>query len=196
MWGGWIMSKRNKESKTREKIGLLRCYQNVFFMLGIAVRHTPVYFVNFCLFQIYCAAQVFFLTLDAFGIVFILASLAVMALAQSYIGRIQFARDAKLKPIERKRSYFNRIFYLNDYAKEIRLNPVAEQLKEEFSETNRLVYPIVKKYGKKNALAGFLGDFGSNDILINTVSWKMFPLRMEMIRIRSMTLSFCCGFMI
>ena len=288
MWEVWTMSKENKESKTREKIGLLRCYQNIFFMLGIVVRHTPVYFVNFCLFQIYCAAQVFFeftytlkvlldlitkgaeyktaveylllmlalvliklvwaawienvttpraqeilhkklrmqlyqkaveldleqydnpeyynefvwsineaagrmdailqdfgktlgqitrilangvffLTLDAFGIVFILASLGVTALTQSYIGRVQFARDAKLKPLERKRSYFNRIFYLNDYAKEIRLNPVAEQLKEEFSETNRLVYPIVKKYGKKNALAGFLGDFGSNDILINTV---------------------------
>lgn len=282
------MSKRNKESKTREKIGLLRCYQNIFFMLGIVVRHTPGYFVNFCLFQIYCAAQVFFeftytlkvlldfitegaeyktaveylllmlalvliklvwaawienvttpraqeilhrklrmelyqkaveldleqydnpeyynefvwsineaagrmdailqdfgkalgqitrilangvffLTLDAFGIVFILASLAVIALTQSYIGRVQFARDARLKPIERKRSYFNRIFYLNDYAKEIRLNPVAEQLKEEFSETNGRVYPIVREYGKKNALAGFLGDFGSNDILINTL---------------------------
>ncbi|MDE5596814.1 MAG: ABC transporter ATP-binding protein/permease, partial [Lachnospiraceae bacterium] len=284
----WTMSKGNKELKNREKIGLLRCYQNIFFMLGIVVRHTPVYFVNFCLFQIYCAAQVFFeftytlkvlldlitkgaeyrtaveylllmlalvliklvwaawienvttpraqeilhrklrmklyqkaveldleqydnpeyynefvwsineaagrmdailqdfgktlgqitrilangvffLTLDAFGIVFILASLGVTALTQSYIGRVQFARDAKLKPLERKRSYFNRIFYLNDYAKELRLNPVAEQLKEEFSETNSRVYPIVSKYGKRNALAGFLGDFGANDILINTV---------------------------
>jgi ATP-binding cassette subfamily B protein len=77
--------------------------------------------------------------------------------------------DAELKPIERKRSYFNRIFYLNDYAKEIRLNPVADQLKNEFSETNGKVYPIVDKYGKKNALAGFVEDYVSNDILINTV---------------------------
>lgn len=282
------MGKGNKESKNRKKIGLLRCYQNIFFMLGIVVRHMPVYFVNFCLFQIYCAAQVFFeftytlkvlldfitngaeyktavgyllimlamvlvklvwaawienvatprakeilhrklrmelyqkaveldleqydnpeyynefvwsineaaermdailqdfgrtlgqitrilangvffLTLDAFGIVFIVASLGVMALTQSYIGRVQFERDAKLKPLERKRSYFNRIFYLNDYAKEIRLNPVAQQLKEEFSETNSQIYPIVEKYGKRNALAGFLGDFGANDILISTI---------------------------
>lgn len=100
------------------------------------------------------ANGVLFLTLDAFGIVFILASLVVTALIRSYIGRIQFAGDARLKPLERKRSYFNRIFYLNDYAKEIRLNPVAEQLKEEFSKTNEQVYPIVKKYGRKNAVIG------------------------------------------
>lgn len=285
------MSSRKKDGKIGkniEKTGLLRCYRNIFFMLGIVIRHTPLYFVNFCLFQIYCALQVFFeftytlkvlldliargaafekavkymllmfalvliklvwaawienvttpraqeilhkklrmqlywkaveldleqydnpeyynefvwsineaagrmdqilqdfgktlgqvtgilangvlfLTLDAFGIVFILASLVVTALTRSCIGRIQFARDARLKPLERKRSYFNRIFYLNDYAKEIRLNPVAEQLKEEFSKTNEQVYPVVKKYGRKNAVIGLLGDLGANDILINTV---------------------------
>lgn len=285
------MSSQKKDGKTgqnRERTGLLRCYQNIFFMLGIVIHHTPIYFANFCLFQIYCALQVFFeftytlkvlldfiaqgaafekavnymllmltlvliklvwaawienvttpraqeilhkklrmqlyqkaveldleqydnpeyynefvwsineaagrmdlilqdfgktlgqitsilangvlfLTLDAFGIVFILASLAVTALTRSYIGRIQFERDTRLKPLERKRSYFNRIFYLSDYAKEIRLNPVAEQLKEEFSKTNEQVYPIVKKYGRKNAVIGLFGNLGANDILINTV---------------------------
>lgn len=111
----------------------------------------------------------FFVTLDAFGLVFILMSLAVTLVMKSYSARVQFARDAELKPIERKRNYFNRIFYLNDYAKEIRLNPVADRLKAEFSETNNKVYPIVNKYGKKNVLAEFVGDFCANDILINTV---------------------------
>ena len=111
----------------------------------------------------------FFVALDAFGLVFILMSLAVTLVMKSYSARVEFARDAQLKPIERKRSYFNRIFYLNDYAKEIRLNPVADRLKEEFSETNGKVYPVVKKYGKKNILAEFIGDYCSNDILMNTV---------------------------
>ena len=111
---------------------------------------------------------VFFITLDAFGIIFVLLSLIVTLVANSYIGRLQFARDTELKPVERKRNYFNRIFYLNDYAKELRLNPVADRLKQEFSETNKKVYPIVDKYGKKGVVAGFIGDFVSNDILINT----------------------------
>lgn len=279
---------QSKRQNSRKSIGLKRCYQNIFYMLGVVWRYTPGYFINMCLFQVYCAAQVFleftytlkvllefitegaeykdavaylllmfalvivklvwaawmenvtqpkaqeilhkklrmelyekaveidleqydnpeyynefvwsineaskrmdlilqdfgnflnqatrmivngifFVTLDAFGIVFILISLAVTLVMKSYSGRVQFARDAELKPIERKRSYFNRIFYLNDYAKEIRLNPVADRLKKEFSETNGKVYPIVNKYGKKNAIAGFVGDYFSNDILINTV---------------------------
>lgn len=279
---------QNKRQSSPKSIGLKRCYQNVFYMLGVVLRDTPGYFINLCLFQVYCAAQVFleftytlkvllelitegaeykdavgylllmfalvviklvwaawmenvttpkvqeilhknlrmklyekaveldleqydnpeyynefvwsineaakrmdlilqdfgnflnqatrilvngifFVTLDAFGLVFILISLAVTLVTKSYSGRVQFARDAELKPIERKRSYFNRIFYLNDYAKEIRLNPVAAQLKNEFSETNSKVYPIVNKYGKKNVWAGFIGDYFSNDILINTV---------------------------
>ncbi len=279
---------QNKRKSSQKSIGLKRCYQNIFYMLGVVLRYTPGYFVNMCLFQVYCAVQVFFefiytlkvllefitegaeykdavvylllmfalviiklvwaawmenvttpkaqeilhkkllmelyekaveldleqydnpeyynefvwsineaakrmdlilqdfgnflnqvtrmvvngiffVTLDAFGIVFILISLSVTLVMKSYSGRVQFAQDAELKPIERKRSYFNRIFYLNDYAKEIRLNPVADQLKNEFSETNSKVYPIVNKYGKKNALAGFIGDYFSNDILINTV---------------------------
>lgn len=278
----------NKKQNSRNSIGLKRCYRNIFYMLGVVWRYTPGYFVNMCLFQVYCAVQVFleftytlkvllelitegaeykdavaylllmfalviiklvwaawmenvttpkaqeilhkklrmqlyekaveidlerydnpeyynefvwsineaskrmdlilkdfgsflnqatrivvngifFVALDAFGIIFILISLAVTLVMKSYSGRVQFARDAELKPIERKRSYFNRIFYLNDYAKEIRLNPVADQLKKEFSETNSKVYPIVNKYGKKNAIAGFIGDYFSNDILINTV---------------------------
>lgn len=279
---------RSRRQNSQKSIGIKRCYQNIFYMLGIVIRHTPGYFVNLCLFQVYCAVQVFFeftytlkvvldfisegaeyrdavayllvmlalvliklvwaawlenvttpraqeilhkklrmvlyqkaveldleqyddpgyynefvwsineaanrmdlilqdfgsflnqaarilangvffVTLDTFGIVFIVISLGVTLAANSYIGRIQFARDAELKPIERKRSYFNRIFYLNDYAKEIRLNPVAEQLKQEFSETNGKVYPVVDKYGKKNAMAGLIGDFCSNDILMNTM---------------------------
>lgn len=278
----------SKRQNSQKSIGLKRCYQNIFYMLGVVLRYTPGYFINMCLFQVYCAVQVFleftytlkvllefitegaeykdavgylllmfalviikliwaawmenvttpkaqeilhkklrmelyqkaveldleqydnpeyynefvwsineaakrmdlilqdfgsfinqatrilvngifFVTLDAFGIVFILVSLAVTLVMKSYSGRVQFAMDAELKPIERKRSYFNRIFYLNDYAKEIRLNPVADQLKNEFSQTNGKVYPIVDKYGKKNALAGFVEDYVSNDILINTV---------------------------
>lgn len=49
------------------------------------------------------------------------------------------------------------------------LDPVAEQLKQEFSETNRKVYPVVERYGKKNVVAGLVGDFFSNDILMNTM---------------------------
>ncbi len=284
-----MQKKYEKKQKLQaEKIGLGQCCRNVCFMLGKAARYLPGYVIIFCLFQIYCAVQVFleftytvktlldfitegasyqqavaylllmfalvliklvwaawmenvatpraqeilhrnlrmelyqkaagldlesyddpkyynefvwsvneaanrmdlilkdvgfllnkaayilvsgafFIALDAFSILFIFLSLIITLLTNSYMGRVQYMRDTELKPVERKRSYFSRIFYLNDYAKEIRLNPVACRLKKEFSETNKEIYPIVDRYGKKNAAADFIGDYFANDILINTV---------------------------
>ena len=112
---------------------------------------------------------IFFLTFDAFGILFVLLGLLMNTIANSRIGRLQFAMDSELKPVERKRSYFNRVFYLSDYAKELRLNPLADRLKEEFSEANSQVYPIVDKYGRKQMFISFLGDFLPNDLLSNIV---------------------------
>lgn len=109
---------------------------------------------------------IFFLTFDKIGILFVVASLLLSVWSNA--GRIKwkYACDTELKPIERKRSYFNRIFYLNDYAKEIRLNPVAGRLKEEFSETNAKVYPIVKKYGKKTVALACIEDLVSDNLLM------------------------------
>jgi len=112
---------------------------------------------------------IFFLTLDAFGILFVLLGLCINMAANSRIGRLQFSRDTELKPIERKRSYFNRVFYLSDYAKELRLNPVADRLKEEFSNANSQVYPIVANYGRKQMFISFLGDVLPNGLLSNIV---------------------------
>lgn len=115
------------------------------------------------------ANGIFFLTFDAFGLLFVLLSLLINTAANSRIGRLQFAMDGELKPVERKRSYFNRVFYLSDYAKELRLNPLGDRLKEEFSEANGQVYPIIRKYGGRQMLVSFLGDFVPNDILSNIV---------------------------
>lgn len=115
------------------------------------------------------ANGVFFLAFDMLGIAFVLVSLVINVAGRSVVGKLNFARDAELKPIERKRSYFNRIFYLNDYAKEIRLNPVEGMLKEEFNETNEKVYPVINKYGKKQFFANFVSSYIANDVLITVV---------------------------
>lgn len=51
---------RNKKQRSPKGIGLKRCYQNIFYMLGIVLRYAPGYFINLSLYQIYCAVQVFF----------------------------------------------------------------------------------------------------------------------------------------
>lgn len=108
-----------------------------------------------------------FVSLDLIGFVFVGVSMAITVVCNLVLGKINFARDKEFVPIWRKRSYFNRVFYLNDYAREIRLNPVSELLEEEFHETNQEVYPIVKKYGKKELWLGFFAQFVPNDLLID-----------------------------
>lgn len=109
---------------------------------------------------------VFFLAFDKVGILFVIASLCISVGANTRKIKLKYASDMELKPVERKRSYFNRIFYLNDYAKEMRLNPVADRLKEEFSQTNAKVYPIVKKYGRKLVVLSFIDDLLTDNILM------------------------------
>lgn len=101
----------------------------------------------------------FFLAYDKIGILIVAVSLFFTAIVNNKLVKIEFARDTELKPVERKRNYFGRIFYLSDYAKEIRLNPVADQLKQGFAEANAQVFPIVKKYGGKQIRLTWIRDF-------------------------------------
>lgn len=106
---------------------------------------------------------IFFIKFDKAGLIFVAVSLLITIWSNTKLVKIGFAKDTELKPLERKRNYFNRIFYLNDYAKEIRLNPVADRLKQEFCETNDRIYPIVKKYGRKLLWLGWLGETVANE---------------------------------
>ncbi len=110
---------------------------------------------------------IFFLTLDRVGLLFVVGSLLVTLVLHSHLGKLNFSRDLELKPLERKRDYFNRIFYLNDYAKEIRLNPVGDMLKESFAESNGAVFPVLKKYGKRQTAVAAAGTFFSNNLLLD-----------------------------
>ena len=68
-------------------------------------------------------------------------------------------------PFSRKRDYVKRIFYLNDYAKEIRLNPdVSNILFERFEKANDEVYEVEKKYAKSKFFLGFMSGYISNNM--------------------------------
>lgn len=114
-----------------------------------------------------CAAGIvvtgiFTLSLDSVGFVFVLVSFLLAFLFNNLCGRLQFEKDRELNPMKRKRGYFGRVFYLSDYAKELRLNPIAAKLEREFHENNVKMVPVIKKYGKKQiwllTASGWLAD--------------------------------------
>lgn len=106
------------------------------------------------------------LTMDAVGVLFILVSFVGVFVVSLIRNKVNFKKEVDQKPLERKRAYINRVFYLADYAKEMRLNRLESSLEEEFTKTNEQVKGVVSKYAKKLALLGFLDSFVFSDLLI------------------------------
>ena len=65
---------------------------------------------------------IFYLVTDAAGIFFVLASLVLRFLVAKVLNKLNYDLRIKTNPLERKRNYVSRVFYLNDYAKELRLH--------------------------------------------------------------------------
>lgn len=103
---------------------------------------------------------VFYLMTNAMGIVFVLASFVLRFLTSRVLNKINYKVRLRVNPLERKRNYVSRVFYLNDYAKELRLHPeVGDSLEEEFKEANGEIITEQKKVAKKRVLLGFLNGY-------------------------------------
>lgn len=111
----------------------------------------------------------FIIALDKLGLFIVIISLVITMFANSRKGKLEFEMENGLKPLQRIRSYFSRVFYLNDYAKELRLTSVGDQLQEEFETTNKEFTPIIKRYGAKQAFYGSLGDIVGNSLCLEVI---------------------------
>jgi ATP-binding cassette subfamily B protein len=80
--------------------------------------------------------------------------------------KLYFNKQADLKPSERKSDYVGRVFYLSEYAQEIRMSKVADILNADFETAIDEQIKINKSYGKKLFFAGIIRDFATS-ILIN-----------------------------
>ncbi|HHT48911.1 MAG TPA: ABC transporter ATP-binding protein [Firmicutes bacterium] len=109
----------------------------------------------------------FILVFDPGGLLFVLASVVTSILVTFRINKIKFTQDLELNARIRERAYIHRVFYLPDYAKEIRLNPIASKLKNDFARTNREIDRIYKTFGKKQVLLGFIQNYFCNSFILD-----------------------------
>lgn len=105
--------------------------------------------------------------MDSIGLLIVLCSFAGAFFLSLKGNKVWVERDEEYKPLERKRSYINRVFYLPDYAKEMRLHPLKKSLDAQFVQTNRDMKGIVNKYAGKLGLFNFLSQFVFSDFLID-----------------------------
>lgn len=112
---------------------------------------------------VFVSTGIYFLMRDKVSIFFAAASFVLSFAFNQMYNKLNYLVRIEGIPFTRKRDYVKRIFYLNDYAKEIRLNPdVSDILFERFEEANAEVYKVEKKYANRKFLLGFLRRYVSN----------------------------------
>ncbi len=73
-------------------------------------------------------------SIDPFCFLFIALSVVMMVPLGRIIARVNVKRTEAMTPLDRKNLYFWRVFYLKDYAKELRLNPAGEMTERRYRD--------------------------------------------------------------
>ncbi len=93
------------------------------------------------------------LTIDPVCLVIILFFIGVFSPISKKIGNLQMGRRIDNTKYHRRSDYFQRIFYLQDYCKEVRMNDISPLLVERYNDAAGDVIKNQKKYWKK--ISGF-----------------------------------------
>ncbi len=111
---------------------------------------------------------IFYIMTDPIGIAFVFASFILRFAVSKKLNKVNYENRLAVNPHMRKRDYVSRVFYLKDFAKELRLHPNAgAQLEEEFAEANDNIIKEHKKVAVKRVCLQFLKDYGVGDFLID-----------------------------
>ncbi|MBQ8782343.1 MAG: ABC transporter ATP-binding protein [Clostridia bacterium] len=74
------------------------------------------------------------LTIDPMCFIFIAACVGIMVPIGRLIAKVNVSKKEAMTPLDRKNLYFSRVFYLQDYAKELRLNPAGEMIERRYKK--------------------------------------------------------------
>ncbi|MCL2637483.1 MAG: ABC transporter ATP-binding protein/permease [Oscillospiraceae bacterium] len=113
-------------------------------------------------------ASGYFIVKDPRSFVFVAASFFMMMLSNKLLSKLNFKIRTERNPLERKLGYTNRVFYLNDYAKEMRLNTeVSREIMKDYDETLDKTLAVDKKYAKRRLGFEFLKNYVAQDFIID-----------------------------
>lgn len=120
--------------------------------------------IVYSLFTVSAMSFVIF-TIDPLLMIFALIPFAVNLLFGKKLNKIRYDYNMEMQEKSRKRDYVRRIFYLADYAKEVRLTNINRVMFKKFYESVRQLKAVIKKHGIKIALLDYL-FIASNDIVV------------------------------
>ena len=156
----------------------LECYDNPEFyndyVLSVSEAENQVDRMFAVLFSLFTGltsvilSGAFFIGNDPVSFIFVAVSFVASLWSGKALNKLNFKIRNEKNPYERKLGYINRVFYLNDYAKEVRLNTeVSDTLLNGFDETNDKVLDIDKRNAGGRFRLNFLKGYICNDFLID-----------------------------
>lgn len=101
------------------------------------------------------------IVLDPVLLLFAVAMAVIQFAARRRNIKLRYEASMEAKPLERERDYAKRVFYLSDYAKEIRLSDMHEVIHDKFTAANDRLCGIWKKSGHKQFGVALASDFGT-----------------------------------
>ena len=99
---------------------------------------------------------IYIAAVDAWGILFVFAALLFSTLMQLRLNKHTIHKEEERKLYERKRDYINRVFYLAQYTKDLKMSRMADKLYNDFTDAAEQLTKIENKYAPKITLSFFL----------------------------------------
>ena len=100
------------------------------------------------------------LTIDPICLAIILVIVAIFTPISKKIGTVQMLRREDNNRLHRKADYFARVFYLQDYVKEVRMNNIMPLLMKRYNEAAQEVCDNQKSYIRKIDIMYFIQETG------------------------------------
>ncbi len=176
------IAQKNLKEMLYEKAGTvdLACYDNTEyyndFMLSVSEADNAINRAEQLLRMIFGSLTVlicygtFFATQDVWSIVFVFVAFLLRTVFFNVLNKWRYTIRKTENPLLRKREYVKRVFYLQQYAKDLRLNKEASKsVQEEFDKVNEELYQLHKTMGRKSfwldftaryLVSGFMLDIG------------------------------------
>jgi len=112
----------------------------------------------------------YFFLHDPVSVVFVIVSFFARFLFGKIVSKLDFKVRLAETPFVKRRAYIHRAFYLNDYAKELRLNKeVSRGLYNDFEDTNSKIFNVRKGVAKKKWALNFFSEYFFNDFIFDGI---------------------------
>ncbi len=104
----------------------------------------------------------FMITVDMIGIVFVIITLSLVLSLRMLSNKTRMRLEEKKRPFERRRDYINRVFYLADYAKDLRMSQMQEKLFEDYKESSDKMEQTVNNHSRKLLMLNYSASVMQN----------------------------------